>query len=57
MARTKRTGWSPEMIDDFITWHEKRMAELAYGEKIIAELRRDREKFLPAAKESKNNAR
>lgn len=57
MARTRRSGWSPEMITDFIWWHENRMAELAYSEKLIAELRKDREKFLPAPSKEETNAR
>jgi hypothetical protein len=38
--------WTQAEIDDFITWHERRIAECGYSPAIAEELRRSREKWL-----------
>lgn len=44
----QRTRWTQEQIDHFREWHEARMKELNYPEDVVKELRRAREKWLPA---------
>jgi intergrase/recombinase len=50
MAR-KRERWSVDQIKDFRKWHEERLKELNYPEEVVKELRRAREKWMPAAKD------
>lgn len=51
-----KTPWTKSEVDDFVMWHEGRMAELQYPATICSELRRARDKFLPAPIKKEPNA-
>jgi len=40
------THWTPEQIAEHKQWHEGRMSELGYPDKLRLELRRARDRFL-----------
>ncbi len=48
------TPWTQKEVDDFDTWHEGRMEELDYPDKLREELRRARITFLSKVKRVKS---
>lgn len=42
--------WTQSQIDDWIVWHEARMAELAYPPSIVQEFREARTKWFAGVK-------
>lgn len=47
-----RLKWEPQKVKEFTDWHERRMKELQYPEAVVNELRRSRNRWIPAAKEN-----
>ncbi|BAH72943.1 hypothetical protein [Ralstonia phage phiRSL1] len=48
-----RPTWTEDQVAQFKEWHERRMAELQYPPALVAELRRTRDRWIPAAKSPK----
>lgn len=48
--KVKRTPWTQIEVDDFIRWHEGRMAACGYGEDVLKELRKARTRWLGSVK-------
>lgn len=46
MAKVWRTPWTPQQVEAYREWHERRMAQLDYPREIQESLRQQREQYL-----------
>lgn len=44
--KNRRSLWTPERRDEFVSWHQRRLAELEYPPEIVRELERARNTWL-----------